>query len=295
MKKLLVIICAMSLVLATGGMAGAATSTWDVATVHGDNQFTIGSGGSSLLYGQQTWTDYKWNQNQGSAPGTIAQGMYGDRTGMKTFAATDIAFGQKLSDLVVEYDYKHSLGGYTSMNFFMTDGFGNMGIFSPASGGIGKVGQITVIDSDWSKMTLDMTDPTITNGGFAVYEQDGFVTPAGDPYTAMDWSVIKNYTIAGWYDFMRSPEGGWDAWGTSFDDQHGLTLNWGDTVNSNDSYGSQEREIRNVAVSFGGTTYDGTFANAQVSVVPEPISSTLFLVGAATLGFRRFRRKFKKH
>jgi len=30
------------------------------------------------------------------------------------------------------------------------------------------------------------------------------------------------------------------------------------------------------------------------SVVPEPISSTLFIVGAATLSFRRFRKYFKK-
>ena len=30
------------------------------------------------------------------------------------------------------------------------------------------------------------------------------------------------------------------------------------------------------------------------SVVPEPISSTLFVVGAATLGFRRFRKKIIK-
>ena len=30
------------------------------------------------------------------------------------------------------------------------------------------------------------------------------------------------------------------------------------------------------------------------TVVPEPISSTLFIVGGATLGFRRFRKKFKK-
>jgi hypothetical protein len=29
------------------------------------------------------------------------------------------------------------------------------------------------------------------------------------------------------------------------------------------------------------------------NIVPEPVSSTLFLVGAATLGFRRFRKKFK--
>ena len=31
-----------------------------------------------------------------------------------------------------------------------------------------------------------------------------------------------------------------------------------------------------------------------VGVVPEPVSSTLFIIGGATLGFRRFRRKFKK-
>ena len=31
----------------------------------------------------------------------------------------------------------------------------------------------------------------------------------------------------------------------------------------------------------------------SISVVPEPISSTLFIVGGATLGFRRFRKKIK--
>ena len=35
--------------------------------------------------------------------------------------------------------------------------------------------------------------------------------------------------------------------------------------------------------------------NGSVNVVvPEPISSTLFIIGGATLGFRRFRKKFKK-
>ena len=34
--------------------------------------------------------------------------------------------------------------------------------------------------------------------------------------------------------------------------------------------------------------------SGQLAVVPEPISSTLFIVGGATLGFRQFRKKFKK-
>lgn len=39
----------------------------------------------------------------------------------------------------------------------------------------------------------------------------------------------------------------------------------------------------------------GWLANGSAGViVPEPVSSTLFLVGAATLGFRRFRKKFRQ-
>jgi len=37
-----------------------------------------------------------------------------------------------------------------------------------------------------------------------------------------------------------------------------------------------------------------SWSAGTTTVVPEPISSTLFIVGGATLGFRRFRKKFKK-
>ena len=46
-------------------------------------------------------------------------------------------------------------------------------------------------------------------------------------------------------------------------------------------------------------TPDGTIAGGfidavNISIVPEPVSSALFIIGGATLGFRHFRKKFKK-
>ena len=43
----------------------------------------------------------------------------------------------------------------------------------------------------------------------------------------------------------------------------------------------------------GAATTTSTSGNFQTTVVAEPISSALFIVGGATLGFRRFRKKFK--
>jgi len=57
-----------------------------------------------------------------------------------------------------------------------------------------------------------------------------------------------------------------------------------------------------ISVSFTRDTgehiyHEGSFDftdTYSMSVVPEPISSTLFIVGGATLGFRRFRKKLRK-
>jgi len=52
------------------------------------------------------------------------------------------------------------------------------------------------------------------------------------------------------------------------------------------------------SIYFAGSTFlpnaSGDEDINAISVVPEPISSTLFLIGGATLGFRRFRSKFMK-
>jgi hypothetical protein len=139
-------------------------------------------------------------------------------------------------------------------------------------------------------MTIDLTRTDISaTAVMAVYEHNGLSSTYGDPYTGFQWADIKDLTIAGWYDYQRSPEGGWDAWGTSFDANHGLALIWGDTANSSNAYGSAEREIRNVVVSFEGTDYAGTFANATV---PEPSTMVVWsLLGLATASFGAWRRK----
>ena len=56
--------------------------------------------------------------------------------------------------------------------------------------------------------------------------------------------MLKDFAIAGFYDYQRTPQGGFEAWnetlwtditnvadpgGTTLN-EYGITLNWGDTV-----------------------------------------------------------------
>jgi len=259
-----------------------AGTTWKVATVHGHDQFTIDDNGNSLLYHQQprNTQGWYWYNNNGSPPGTLATGgkqvPNGYRDGSRTFACSNVAIGQPLNSikLVLEYDRNPTI------NFFVTDGNGKFGIFAPTSGGLASVGQSQILGDGWTRMTIDLTRTDILDTTtVAVYEHNGFVDEYGDPFTTMTWGDIKNYTIAGMYDYQRSPTHGWNQWGTMFDEinqagvstltnGYGLALIWGDTV-GNDAYALNQVSMRNVQVSFAGIDYAGTFADAQISDVLE--------------------------
>jgi hypothetical protein len=308
--------------LLAAASAQADSNVWKVATVHGQNQFTIGPNqaatpNTSLLYERQGWTNYVWYNNNGSPPGTVATTTYGPnapavepRSGMRTFATTDVAVGRKLSDIKLQFEYHGTMYsnpatpqyGYPTINFIMTDGAGKFGIFAPTSLGLGAVATEQQLNG-WWRMTMDLTSGAINPAAAcAVYEHNGFVNNYGVPFTTMTWNDIKDYTIAGMYDYARSPTNGWGAWGTMFDqintagsstivNGYGLALIWGDTANSSNAYGLQQREIRNVDLAFRGQGFDNDYDTFGDATVPEPATLTLLLglglAGAARAAWRR--------
>jgi hypothetical protein len=92
-----------------------------------------------------------------------------------------------------------------------------------------------------------------------------------------NWVYVTVNNVVQFQDRISSPS---DSASFSFNN---LNLNQGDTIDFMLTYA-------------GGvySEYGWTLADATIAVAPEPISSTLFIVGGLTLGFRCHRKKFKK-
>ncbi len=322
-------IVAMVVLVAAAGSAVADSANVYVATVHGSRAFTVNGGGVALRFHPQPDTEYVWNENNGSAPGTQATYTSGgatfNRDGMKTFAATDIAYGKPLSSIKMEFEYRTNdpLSDDAStvspgMNFFITDGAGNYGIWSATSGSPAYTDTST--GSFFAKRTIDLTSLDGSTSYGKVFEYNGGVS--GD-YPS--WDEIKNWTIAGFYDYQRTPEGGFEAWndflwgdmtnvGTADTtlNKFGIVLFHGDTVGgfySDDPahdgvtgssaerpWGQTGRIVRNYQLTIDedgtATTYDMNFTAAPDAVVPEPL--TMLAVGSAVVGLGGYIRRRRR-
>lgn len=309
------VMCMAMILLGAIGNAQAATATAYVGTAHGANAFQVQSGGSQLYYQPQPDTVYVWDNNNGDPPGTHATYTYNDvtydRDGMKTFACTDVAYGQSVNTIQLQFDYYtgpdttgYNMGG-VAINFFLADGNGHYGIWSATSGAALYTDTPIDGETNWVRRTLDCTS-LLDTASVAIYEHNGFVDEYGDPYTPVAWGEVKEFTIAGFYDYQRTPEGGFEAWnetlwtditnvadsGDTTLNEYGITLNWGDTVggmyedgngeigdDANRPYGQAGRLINDYSVTVGATTYDMSF---EAGVVPEPGTLALLTLGGLT-------------
>ena len=329
MRRLSIAMMSVAVLACLTSTAMAVSATSYVGTVNASNAFTVQDGGNQLYYHPQPDTDNVWMNNNGSPPGTVATYTYNsvtyDRDGMKTFACSDVAYGAALNTVQMVFDYNTGTDPTTglamsspSMNFFLTDGSGHYGIWSATSGSaVYSDTVLTGADAGWTRRTLDCT-AFVDDGtdNIAIYEHNGFVDDYAQPFTKVGWDEIKDFTLAGFYDYQRTPQGGFEAWGqtlwtdvTNVADpgdttlnEYGITVNWGDTVGgmyedgsgeiggaANRAYGQAGRLIRGLEITVGATTYEMGF---EPGVVPEP--STLVLLIAAGFGALGYAWRFRR-
>ncbi len=329
---LAILVMACLAVFTAPKMTQAAVGTGYVATVNGNNEFAItGTGG--VHYNVQPDTDYNWFNPDGSLVTYTRSGVTANRDGMKTFAATDAAFGTAFGSLKLEFEYATSAltdsdgypyGNYPSINVSITDGAGTYAIWSATSGGTGFTTAAVAGRTGWSKLTLDCA-------AFADGSVFGKINECTDTSvlengklntTSVQWSDIKDWTLAGFYAEQYAPTGDWDDWGVNLwsdiseagdvvpENEYGIALIWGDTVGSmyadydnsyvgglaERAYGDRSKEIDNMVVSTGGVDYDIAFAADALpgAAVPEPGSMLVWAAGSVCGLFALRRRQRRR-
>ena len=265
MRKV-VTICAVATVLVTiTGAANADSATMHVATANASNQFEILNGGSQLYYKPQPDTVNNWYYNDGSLVTYTRNEVTAPRDGMKTYAATSVAYGAAFGSLSLSFDYidngetdPNGVGlvyqGYPTLNFAITDGVGTYAIWSATSGGTAFTTAPIAGKPGWNTLTLDLTtlaDDSIY-GKVNESTNEAVLLNGKLSDTTVEWSDIKNWTMAGFYTEQFNPTGGFGAWDATLWDtlstpddpdttevneytntnQFGVSLNWGDTVGS---------------------------------------------------------------
>jgi hypothetical protein len=137
---------------------------------------------------------------------------------------------------------------------------------------------IYMVDSQYSTVEKDVfnyTDPSpwvylkIPEAHAFNLSLTFYTSPTGDDYWTYDLNNTGN-------EIWISLDSGYYGLSTAID--------WVDIVEIGDW---------NVTAKYAGCipNCDLYYGSTGFTVVPEPVSSMLFIVGAATLGFRRFRKK----
>lgn len=315
MKRAMIAVVSVVAVMLAAGAANAAVATAYVGTANAAGAFDVQDGGNQLYFRPQPDTASVWMKNNGSPADTIwtypYNGQTYNRDGMKTYAATDIAYGKRLDSLKMEFDYYVGTDPTTgfsplntpAINVNLTDGAGHYAIWSATSGGT-PFTTTRIGTTDWYHLSMDLT--TIANNTWGQMNEYNGGLATNRPM----WNVIQGWTVAGFYDFQAAPQGGFGAWNqtlwgditnvgvvdTTLND-YGVLLIWGDTVGgrfedglgeigvaANRDYGWAGRMVRNYDLTVDGTVYDMTFAAAPV---PEPATMCLLALGGLAMLRRR--------
>ena len=137
---------------------------------------------------------------------------------------------------------------------------------------------------------LHITD----NGGDVntteIGQQNDFYQADGDGF----YDIWFDFAPAGNNKLMAGESINYTISGVSFSDFNFLSYNPGPGGNPGPFYAAAKLQGIPCGDVSDPDCQEGTTSAWSAGVVPEPVSSTLFLVGAATLGYRRFRKNKNK-